>query len=68
MLNLQKRKIVLYRNNNCFIDDLGKVVNNCSVKLKKGAYIHHFETDQIFEIENSIERLQQMFYFYKHEM
>jgi len=67
-LNLQKRKIVVYKNSNCFVDKLAPIVNSCRWKMQKGAYCHHFDRDQIFEIENSIERLKQMFYFYKHEI
>jgi len=67
-LNLQKRKIVVYKNSNCFVDKLAPIVNSCKWKMQKGAYCHHFDRDQIFEIENSIERLKQMFYFYKNEI
>jgi hypothetical protein len=67
-LNLQKRKIVVYKNSNCFVDELAPIVNSCKWKMQKGAYCHHFDRDQIFEIESSIERLKQMFYFYKHEI
>lgn len=65
-LNLQKRKIVVYKNSNCFIDKLAPIVNSCKWKMQKGAYVHHFDQDQILEIEDSVDKLKQLFYFYKH--
>ena len=50
------------------IDKLAPVVNSCKRKMQKGAYVHHFDTEQVLEIENAIENLKQMFYFYKHEI